>query len=208
MNCLPRCKGRILLGLLGSLFALVLSPGDGQAGDLVNLFKESGIKIGGWVNAGATYNPNYPANGYNGTVTFADRANRFQLNQFNVFLQRTVVTEGNVFDFGGRFDFLFGTDAIYTQAFGIPPFDVNSGQPLDRGNWDLDICCSSTRTYGIALPQAYLEAYVPVGRGLNIKAGHFYSPTGYETVPAPDNFFYTHAYTFTNGTVYPHWSGG
>ena len=204
MNRLPRCKGRILLGMLGSLFALVLSSGDGQASDLVNLFKESGIKVGGWVNAGATYNPNYPANGYNGTVTFADRANRFQLNQFNVFLQRTVVTEGNVFDFGGRFDFLFGTDAIYTQAFGIPPFDVNSGQPLDRGNWDLDICCSSTRTYGIALPQAYLEAYVPVGRGLNIKAGHFYSPTGYETVPAPDNFFYTHAYTFTNGEPFTH----
>ena len=112
MNCLPRCKGGILLGMLGSLFALVLSSGDGQAGDLVNLFKESGIKIGGWVNAGATYNPNYPANGYNGTVTFADRANRFQLNQFNVFLQRTVVTEGNVFEFGGRYEILFGTDAI------------------------------------------------------------------------------------------------
>jgi hypothetical protein len=126
------------------------------------------------------------------------------LNQFNVFLQRTVVTEGNAFDIGGRFDFMFGTDAIYTQAFGIPPFDVNSGQPLDRGNWDLDVCCSSTRTYGIALPQAYVEAYVPVGNGLNIKAGRFYSPTGYETVPAPDNFFYTHAYTFTNGEPFTH----
>ena len=204
MNRLPKRKSQLLLGIIGGLLSLVMNSGNAQANDLVKLFKDTGIKVGGWVNAGATYNPSYPANGYNGTVTFADRANRFQLNQFNIFLQRTVVTEGNAFDFGGRFDFMFGTDAIYTQAFGIPPFDVNSGQPLDRGNWDLDICCSSTRTYGIALPQAYLEAYIPVGRGLNIKAGHFYSPTGYETVPAPDNFFYTHAYTFTNGEPFTH----
>ncbi len=127
-----------------------------------------------------------------------------QLNQFNIYLQRTVVTEGKAFDIGGRFDFMFGTDAIFTQAYGIPAFDVNTGQPLNRGNWDLNLCCKSTRTYGIALPQAYLEAYIPVGNGLNIKAGHFYSPTGYETVPAPDNFFYTHAYSFNNGEPFTH----
>jgi hypothetical protein len=115
-----------------------------------------------------------------------------------------VVTEGNAFDLGGRFDFMFGTDAIYTQAFGVPSFDVNSGEPRDRGHWDLNLCCSSTRTYGIALPQAYMEAYLPIGNGINIKAGHFYSPTGYETVPSPDNFFYTHAYTFNNGEPFTH----
>jgi hypothetical protein len=181
-----------------------MSSGDACASSIVELLKERGVRAGGWINAGATYNPSNPANGYNGTVTFADRANRFQLNQFNIYIQRTVVTEGKAFDLGGRFDFMFGTDAIYTQAFGVPPFDVNSGQPLNRGHWDLDLCCSSTRTYGIALPQAYLEAYLPVGNGLNIKAGHFYSPTGYETVPAPDNFFYTHAYSFNNGEPFTH----
>jgi hypothetical protein len=171
---------------------------------IVDLFKDSGVRVGGWINGGATYNPSNPGNGYNGSVTFADRANRFQLNQFNIYIQRTVVTEGNAFDLGGRFDFMFGTDAIYTQAFGVPSFDVNTGQPRDRGHWDLDLCCSSTRTYGIALPQAYAEAYLPIGNGINIKVGHFYSPTGYETVPAPDNFFYTHAYTFNNGEPFTH----
>ena len=192
--------GSFLLGILisGSVNA------SGLGNRIGNLFEESGFKMGGWINGGATFNPGNPGNGYNGTVTFADRSNRFQLNQFNVFLQRTVVTEGKSWDIGGRFDFMFGTDAIYTQAFGIPPFDANSGQPVHRGDWDLDLCCKSTRTYGIALPQAYLEAYVPVGNGLNIKAGHFYSPTGYETVPAPDNFFYTHAYSFMNGEPFTH----
>lgn len=205
MRCLPKRRSQIIFAVASSLLSIIVTSSNTYANtSLVNLFKDSGIKVGGWINAGATYNANNPGNGYNGSVTFADRANRFQLNQFNIFLQRTVVTEGKSFDIGGRFDFMFGTDAIYTQAFGVPSFDVNSGQPQERGNWDLNLCCSSTRTYGIALPQAYMEAYVPIGNGLNLKAGHFYSPTGYETVPAPDNFFYTHAYTFNNGEPFTH----
>ena len=98
MNCLLKGKSKFLLGIIGGLLFLVIDPGRGHASNVGNLFKDTGIKIGGWVNAGATYNPSYPSNGYNGSVTFADRANRFQLNQFNVFLQRTVVTEGNAFE--------------------------------------------------------------------------------------------------------------
>ena len=185
---MQKCISPILLFAILYSFSTIAKSSEENTNPWSALLRESGVKVGGWINGGVTYNPN-PTDGYNGTVTFADRANRPQLNQFNIYLQRTVVTEGKAFDIGGRFDFMFGTDAIYTQAFGIPQFDVNTGQPLDRGNWDLNLCCKSTRTYGIALPQAYLEAYVPVGNGLNIKAGHFYSPTGYETVPAPDNFF-------------------
>ena len=167
-----------------------------HANNLTNPFKESGLEFGGWINGGVTYNANNPSDGFNGTVTFADRANRLQLNQFNLFLQRPVMSQGKEWDIGGRFDFLFGTDAIYAQAFGVSAFDENTGAPTDRGEWDLNLCCKSTRTYGIALPQAYLEAYVPIGNGLNLKAGHFYTPLGYETVPQPDNFFlYPRLYT-------------
>ncbi|MEQ1583834.1 MAG: porin, partial [Candidatus Nitrotoga sp.] len=120
------------------------------------------------------------------------------------FIQRAVATEGKEWNFGGRFDLMFGTDAIFAQAYGIPAFDVNTGLPLKRNSWDLNLCCSSSRFYNMALPQAYMEAYVPVGNGLNLKIGHFYSPTGYETVPAPDNFFYTRSYTFSNGEPFTH----
>lgn len=200
---MPRCISRVVFFALFGLFLVFCRPNTASASEIDNLLRDTGVKVGGWINGGATYNPN-PMDGFNGTVTFADRANTAQLNQFNMYMQRTVVTEGKAFDIGGRFDFMYGTDAIYTQAFGIPQFDVNTGQLQNRGNWDLYLCCNSTRTYGIALPQAYLEAYLPVGNGLNIKAGHFYSPTGYETVPAPDNFFYTHAYSFTNGEPFTH----
>ncbi len=99
---------------------------------------------------------------------------------------------------------MFGTDAIFTQAYGVPAFDVNSGAPLNRNHWDLSMLGSNdNRFYDIALPQVYAEAYAPIGNGLNIKAGHFYTPIGYETVPAPDNFFYTHAYTMQYGDRSP-----
>ncbi|MBX3628679.1 MAG: porin [Nitrosomonas sp.] len=173
------------------------------AGNLKNFIDETRIKLGGWINGGATFNPSQ-TNGYNGPVIFADQANQFQLNQFNLFVQRPVVSTGQTWDFGGRVDFMFGTDAIFTQAFGVPTFDVNSGEPRSRSNWDLDLCCASTRTYGIALPQTYLEVYAPIGNGLNIKIGHFYTPTGFETVPAPDNFFYTRAYTLNVGEPFTH----
>ncbi|PXX11617.1 putative OmpL-like beta-barrel porin-2 [Nitrosomonas ureae] len=188
----------------GILLLFLLSICNAHANSFPNLLKQSGLELGGWINGGATYNANNPADGFNGAVTFADRANRFQLNQLNIFLQRNVESEGTKWDLGGRFDFLFGTDAIYTQAFGISAFDENTGEPSNRGNWDLNLCCNSTRTYGIALPQAYLEAYVPMGRGLNIKVGHFYTPLGYETVPAPDNFFYTRGYILNSGEPFTH----
>ena len=116
MKCLPTCRSQMIFAVAGILLSIVMNSSNAHANNLTNFFKDSGLKIGGWINAGATYNPSNPANGYNGSVTFADRANRFQLNQFNLFIQRTVVTEGKAFDIGGRFDFMFGTDAIYTQG--------------------------------------------------------------------------------------------
>lgn len=193
-----------LIALAGMAAVMMMTADRAAANVMPELFKRSGLEIGGWINGGATYNANNPADGFNGAVTFADRANRFQLNQLNFFIERSVETDSKNWSIGGRFDFMFGTDAIYTQAFGISAFDENTGEPSDRGNWDLNICCKSTRTYGIALPQAYLETHVPVGNGLNIKAGHFYTPLGYESVPAPDNFFYTRAYILNSGEPFTH----
>ena len=168
--------------------------------------KDNGITIGLWGNAGITYNAESPDNNFNGPVTFGDRSGEFQLNQLNLFIQRAVATEGDAWDFGGRFDAMFGTDSIFTQAYGVPSFDVNTGLAnTNRNSWDLNILgTKGNRFYGMALPQAYLESYVPVGNGLNVKAGHFYTPIGYETVPAPDNFFYTHAYTMQYGEPFTH----
>ena len=219
MTYLPNSRGQMIFAFAGSLLAPAMLFTDTAAANttfntskaatnttsntLMDLYKKSGIRVGGWINGGATFNPSH-IDGFNGPVTFGDQANRFQLNQFNVFIERAVVAEGSKWDFGGRVDVLFGTDSIFTQAYGVPAFDVNSGQPLARSNWDLDLCCASTRYYGIAVPQAYGEVYVPIGNGLNVKIGHFYTPIGYESVPAPNNFFYSHAYTMQYGEPFTH----
>lgn len=170
-----------------------------------SLLKDHGFVVGGWANAGITYNATNSRNGFNGPVTFSDRDSEFQLNQLNLYIQRAVATEGSSWDFGGRFDFFFGSDAIFTQAYGVGPTDINTGLPLRRNSYDLTLLNNgSNRFYDIALPNAYLEAYVPVGNGLTVKAGHFYTPIGYEVVTAPDNFFQSHAYTFQFGEPFTH----
>ncbi len=194
----------LLMGLIANSHAGAIADLTGYDANETSLFKNNGIVVGGWANAGITYNATNPANGFNGPVTFGDRASEVQLNQLNLFIQRAVATEGTGWDFGGRFDVMFGTDSIFTQAYGVPAFDVNNGSPMNRSHWDLNMLNSNSRFYDLALPQAYGEAYVPIGNGLNVKAGHFYTPIGYETVPAPDNFFYTHAYTMQYGEPFTH----
>ena len=196
----------LLIGAAVNVNAGMISDVTGKDVNEVSWLKNNGIVVGGWGNAGITYNATNPSNGFNGPVTFGDRDSEVQLNQLNLFVQRAVATEGTSWDFGGRFDAMFGTDSIFTQAYGVPAFDINNGKALNRSHWDLNLLnsASDNRFYDIALPQAYVEAYAPIGNGLNIKAGHFYTPIGYETVPAPDNFFYTHAYTMQYGEPFTH----
>lgn len=166
--------------------------------------KDYGIKWGGWLNSSVTYNSNSAPDKFNGPVTFGDRASELQLNQAYLWLQKAVNTSGDGWDFGGRFDIMYGTDAIFTQAYGVPVVDPRTGQLLNRGHWDLHLTSFGDRFYGLALPQAYAELNIPIGNGLNIKAGHFYTPIGYEVVTAPDNFFFTKPYTFQYGEPFTH----
>jgi len=217
MKSLQYRKNKIMFAAASGLLSITVSGTDAYAGpgmvqsltdfdiNETKLLKDNGVVVGGWANAGITYNAASPDNNFNGPVTFGDRSGELQLNQLNLFAQRAVAAEGDAWDFGGRVDAMFGSDAIFTQAYGVPALDVNTGQPMNRSHWDLNMLGSdSNRFYDIALPQAYAEAYAPVGNGLNIKAGHFYTPIGYETVPAPDNFFYSHAYTMQYGEPFTH----
>jgi hypothetical protein len=166
--------------------------------------KRWNLKFGGWIETSVSGNTNSSPDGFNGPITFNDRDGELQLNQFYLFFQKAIEVSGDRFDFGGRFDFLYGSDAIFTQAFGVPAFDPQTGRPLDRGHWDLHLTSHNDRFYSIALPQAYAEINLPIGEGISVKAGHFYTPIGYEVVTAPDNFFVTKPYTFQFGEPFTH----
>lgn len=177
------------------------APGPGEKNGLfawavgdpneAQFMKDLGLKIGGWINVGVSTNTNRSPGNWNGTVTFGDRDGELMLNQLYFYVERAVNSEGDSWDIGGRADFMFGTDAIYTQAYGAP-----------QGNWDLNLW--NERFMGTALPQAYLEVFAPFGNGLKAKIGHFYTIIGNEVVTAPDNFFYSHAYTMQFGEPFTH----
>ena len=74
----------LLSAIVGSTLFLVAHSVTLHASTLKKFVKDNRIEFGGWVHGGATFNPSQ-ANGFNGPVAFADQANRFQLNQFNLF---------------------------------------------------------------------------------------------------------------------------
>jgi hypothetical protein len=152
--------------------------------------KALGLHLGGWIDAGVTYNANDPADKNNGPTSYADRDSELQMNQLYLYLERPVNRQGSKWDLGGRVDFMFGTDAYKTQAFNHFDDDLISSRDL--------------RFYDIAFPQAYLELFAPIGNGLSIKAGHFYTIIGKEGVTAPGNFFYSRNYSFTWAGPFTH----
>lgn len=157
--------------------------------------QDLGLHFGGWLSFGYNHNFDNPQNRRNGPVTFADRTSRVQLNQLNLFLERAVNTEGDEWDAGFRVDFMFGSDTRFTQAVGLEFSDAG------KQKWVSD---EEQKFNRLALPQAYLQIYAPIGNGLTAKLGHFYTLIGYETVTAPDNFFFTHAYTMQYGEPFTH----
>ena len=151
----------------------------GGSGEPLSLFSGChGINVGGWLQLGY-HDQNLPL--------FNSRKHEVQLQQAWLYAEKEIDTEYGI-DIGGRVDYLYGTDAQDTQAFGI----ANS-------HWDNQ--WDSGGDYGQAIPQAFLE----LGYGsLSIKAGRFFTIIGHEVVSAPDNFFYSHAYTFNNSEPFTH----
>lgn len=153
----------------------------------------SGIKAAGWISQGFTWNPDSPDNRFNFPVTFNDRSNEYQMNQLYLYLERAVNTDSCAWDIGGRVDVLYGSDYYFTTAVGL---ETNRDGTQD---WNSDdgprFQAGAAALYGVALPQAYVEVFAPLGNGVTVKMGHFYTPVGYETVTATGNFFYSHAFT-------------
>lgn len=150
-----------------------------------------GIRFDGWISQGFTINTDSPRNRSNFPVTFNDRSNDYQVNQVYVLLERPVPQRGSRWEVGGRVDLLYGSDAKFTTARGLETYGDLSPK------WN-------TGRNGLALPQCYMEVYAPWGNGLTMKLGHFYTILGHESVPAVDNFFYSHCYAMQYGEPFTH----
>jgi len=141
------------------------------------VLQNMGIKVGGWLEQGITFNGHDPADRFNGTVATNDWDDEYQMNQLWLFLDRPAKNDGCGWAWGGHIDMLYGSD----WRFGI-----NRGLE-DRING------FNFQSYGMVLPQFYLElAY----NDLSFKIGHMAAILDYEAVPAVANPFYSHSYSY------------
>jgi hypothetical protein len=139
----------------------------------------AGFNIGGWTSVGY--------HSYANPFSFNTLPRNVQLQQQWFFAER--VADGkDGFGVGGRIDYVYGTDAPDTQAFGIVP-------PNWDNTWD------NGGQYGNALPQVYGE--VATG-DLSVKMGKFFTIEGAEVVPMTGNFFYSRQFTFYNTEPFTH----
>jgi hypothetical protein len=148
---------------------------------------DSGIDFGGWLQYGYQGDSERRFDLNFNDKQFGGSDQRHGLNQAWLYAEK--VADGSCgTDFGFRVDAMYGLDADDTNAFGASnSFD-------NQGNFNKGL-------YGFAIPQLYGE----VANGdWNVKFGHFYTLVGYEVVTAPDNFFYSHAYTMFNNEPFTH----
>ena len=124
-----------------------------------------GIKLGGWLQQGITFNPYHSDDGFNGPVATNDWDDQYQMNQLWLFLDRPADNGGCGFAWGGHLDMIYGTDFR---------FGINNGLETRINGFN-------GQDYGLVIPQMYLEfAY----NKLSVKLGHFAGILDYEAVPA------------------------
>jgi hypothetical protein len=152
------------------------------------------VSVHGWIDQGITWNPDSPANRFNGPVTFNDRSNEYMLNQAYLIGERVTNTECRDFDLGGRIDLVYGTDSRFLGANGLE-YEV---QPDGSVNYKWN---RANRFYGLAMPQVYGDL---AWKDFVFRVGRFYTIAGYEVCTAPDNFFYSHSYTTQYGEPFTH----
>ena len=140
---------------------------------------EHGFKIGGWLQAG--YNTKNDGR-------FNNVPNEVHVHQAYLYAQKVADGQQGL-DWGFRTDVMYGVDGLDSQAFGSNPGNWDYRNGFDHG------------IYSWALPQAYAEL---AAGDVSVKLGHFYTLIGYEVDTAPDNFFFTHAFTMYNSEPFTH----
>jgi hypothetical protein len=148
------------------------------------------FSIGGHVEGGVTYNSRAPSNGINFGQLFTDRANTALLNQAALTVQRPIDPKLTTFDFGFKFQGMYGTDARYTHFLGEFDESIDAIGQID-------------------IVEANLLFHLPFRNAgsVDFKIGQYPTPLGYEVISAPDNPLYSHSYIFQFGLPFKHTGG-
>ncbi len=145
------------------------------------------VMFSGSVEAGTNVNFDDPANNFNFGHLFTDRANSFRMNQFQLTAEKDLDPAATGLDWGFKVEGLYGTDARFTHSIGLWSLETNSPYQFD-------------------FIELNGQAHLPVifSGGIDLKAGIYSTPIGYEVINATGNFFYTHSYIFNYGIPLKH----
>jgi hypothetical protein len=142
------------------------------------------VTFNGWVDQSLALNPYSPSDRFNGPLTWTDRSNDWQLNEFRLGSGRK--TDGGA----GRLDLGYRVDVIYGTNY---RWDTSSG--FESG-WGTNVAFC-----GIAVPNCYGEASLG---DWTVRVGRFISPVGFYAVGSPNNFLPFVPYTFQYGEPFTH----
>jgi hypothetical protein len=145
-----------------------------------------GLVIGGYVEGGVTYN--FRNTKINQGRVFDFEAQDPTLNQLVVYIDKAIDFKKKEFQVGGHVEMMYGADARLIHANGI--MDVPNASSGPNNQFDPT--------------QFYLDFFVPVGNGLNIRAGKFVTLLGQETINPTGNALYSHSYLFGFAIPFTH----
>ena len=131
--------------------------------------------------------PHGPKNNFG--QLFTDKPNTVLLNQILLTANKPLDPKATDFDWGFKLQGMYGSDARYTQFLG----------ELNR---------SSIRTTATSLtsskPTSCSICRCCFEGGIDIKAGQYSTPIGFETIDPSTNPFYSHSYIFNFGIPLKH----
>lgn len=148
----------------------------------------NGIHLSAQLDAGFNLNPMRPSTGLNFGQLFTDHANQATMNQLLLTANKPLDPKDPNFQWGFKLQGMYGSDARYTQFMG----ELNNVFPGDR--------------YQLDIVEANVLFHLPVltDGGIDIKAGQYSTPLGYETIDPSTNPFYSHSYIFQFGLPFKH----
>ncbi|MFA5272133.1 MAG: porin [Candidatus Omnitrophota bacterium] len=135
-----------------------------------------GITLSGYVDAAYEYNFNTPSSGANTARIFDTEANSFTFQSAKIALEKLPSVEDRV---GFRTDVIFGQDAKIIKSYG----------------WDTD---------DVNLEQGYVDALLPLGKGLDVKFGKFVTLAGAEVIESKDNWNFSRGLLFGYAIPFTH----
>ena len=174
--------------------------------------KASGLKLGGWIEAGYVLNDDvHGSQGLGNSPVILNRDTGLQLNQAYLFLEKEIKTNliprvtptpapmSQDYSFGWHVDLMYGRDAQPLQVYGWDSrLAVN--QP---GNYDPAKAQQDKQNFLVA-PQVYVQGYLPWYKGMAFLLGIWQAPGSYEIGfhPGPGpNFFYSHTYAMEAAVI-------